>query len=42
MPWEPLTDDEATGEALIESLRKKGEGDNTPDGERGPGRPGLN
>ncbi len=39
-PWEPLTDDEATGEALLESLKKPGE--NTPDGERGPGRPGLN
>lgn len=39
-PWEPLTDDEATGEALLESLKKTGE--NTPDGERGPGRPGLN
>jgi hypothetical protein len=35
-----LTDDEATGEALLESLKKPGE--NTPDGERGPGRPGLN
>jgi len=39
-PWQPLTDDEATGEALLESLTKTGE--NTPDGERGPGRPGLN
>ena len=39
-PWQPLTDDEATGEALLESLRKPGE--NTPEGERGPGRPGLN
>ncbi len=39
-PWQPLTDDEATGEALLESLKKTGE--NTPDGERGPGRPGLN
>lgn len=39
-PWQPLTDDEATGEALLESLKKAGE--NTPDGERGPGRPGLN
>jgi diguanylate cyclase (GGDEF)-like protein len=39
-PWQPLTDDEATGEALLESLKKPGE--NTPDGERGPGRPGLN
>ncbi|CAN5900888.1 hypothetical protein BH11MYX3_BH11MYX3_32080 [soil metagenome] len=40
LPWQPLTDDEATGEALLESLRKPGE--NTPDPERGPGRPGLN
>ncbi|MBA3396206.1 MAG: EAL domain-containing protein [Deltaproteobacteria bacterium] len=39
-PWQPLSDDEGTGEALIESLRKPAE--NTPDGERGPGRPGLN
>lgn len=39
-PWQPLTDDEATGEALLESLKKPGE--NTPEGERGPGRPGLN
>jgi len=38
--WQPLTDEEGTGEALIESLRKNPE--NTPDGERGPGRPGLN
>ncbi len=38
--WQPLTDDEGTGEALIESLRKPAE--NTPEGERGPGRPGLN
>ena len=38
--WQPLTDDEGTGEALIESLRKGAE--NTPEGERGPGRPGLN
>jgi len=41
-PWEPLSDDEATGEALLESLRKAGTGENTPEGERGPGRPGLN
>jgi hypothetical protein len=38
--WQPLSDDEGTGEALIESLRKTSE--NTPEGERGPGRPGLN
>jgi len=41
-PWQPLTDDEATGEALLESLRKPGTDENTPEGERGPGRPGLN
>jgi len=39
-PWQPLTDDEATGEALLESL--KTEEEKTPEGERGPGRPGLN
>ncbi|MDQ3366370.1 MAG: EAL domain-containing protein [Myxococcota bacterium] len=39
-PWQPLSDDEGTGEALIESLRKPVE--NNPEGERGPGRPGLN
>lgn len=38
--WQPLTDDERTGEALLDSLRKAPE--NVPDGERGPGRPGLN
>jgi diguanylate cyclase (GGDEF)-like protein len=38
--WQPLTDDEGTGEALIESLRKESE--NTPEDPRGPGRPGLN
>ena len=41
-PWQPLTDDEATGEALLESLKKQAAGENTPDDERGPGRPGLN
>ena len=41
-PWQPLSDDEATGEALLESLRKPGPDENTPEGERGPGRPGLN
>ncbi len=39
-PWQPLTDDEATGEALLESL--KDDAEKTPEGERGPGRPGLN
>jgi EAL domain-containing protein (putative c-di-GMP-specific phosphodiesterase class I) len=38
--WQPLVDDEGTGEALIESLRKPAE--NTPEGERGSGTPGLN
>lgn len=42
LPWQPLTDDEATGEALLESLRKQSATENAPDGERGPGRPGLN
>ncbi|MEO8698834.1 MAG: EAL domain-containing protein [Kofleriaceae bacterium] len=42
-PWQPLVDDEATnpGEPLLDSLRKP-TSENTPDGERGPGRPGLN
>jgi diguanylate cyclase (GGDEF)-like protein len=40
-PWKPLTDDEHTEtEALIVSLR--GGSSTTPEGERGPGRPGLN
>jgi diguanylate cyclase (GGDEF)-like protein len=39
-PWKPLTDDEQTEtEALIVSLRGPG---TPPEGERGPGRPGLN
>jgi hypothetical protein len=40
--WEPLIVDEGTnpGEPLLDSLRKPAE--NTPDDERGPGRPGLN
>jgi diguanylate cyclase (GGDEF)-like protein len=39
-PWKPLTDDEQTEtEALIASLRAP---EPTPEGERGPGRPGLN
>ncbi|HEY4182159.1 MAG TPA: EAL domain-containing protein [Kofleriaceae bacterium] len=41
-PWEPLTDDEATGEALLETLRKEAQSENTPGDTRGPGRPGLN
>ena len=41
-PWQPLIDDEGTnpGEPLLDSLRKSPE--NTPEGERGPGRQGLN
>jgi hypothetical protein len=40
-PWKPLTDDEQTEtEALIVSLR--GGPATPPEGERGPGRPGLN
>jgi len=37
--WQPLSDDEATGEALLSSLRRP---ENSPEGEPGPGRPGLN
>jgi diguanylate cyclase (GGDEF)-like protein len=42
-PWQPLIDDEGTnpGEPLLESLKKPA-AENTPEGERGPGRPGLN
>ena len=42
-PWQPLIDDEGTnpGEPLLDSLRKPTP-ENTPDGERGPGRQGLN
>jgi diguanylate cyclase (GGDEF)-like protein len=39
-PWQPLSDDEATGEALLTSLRRPTE--NAPEGEPGGGRPGLN
>ena len=45
LPWQPLYDEEATGEALLESLQKPGtaaSGENPPGDERGPGRPGLN
>jgi len=38
-PWQPLSDDEATGEALLSSLKRS---ENAPEGEPGPGRPGLN
>jgi hypothetical protein len=37
--WQPLSDDEATGEALLSSLKRP---ENASDGEPGPGRPGLN
>lgn len=37
--WQPLSDDEATGEALLSSLKRA---ENASDGEPGPGRPGLN
>ena len=45
LPWQPLYDEEATGEALLESLQKPGSaacGENPPGDEHGPGRPGLN
>lgn len=38
-PWQPLSDDEATGEALLSSLKRT---ENVPEGEPGPGGPGLN
>ncbi len=38
-PWQPLSDDEATGEALLSSLKRA---ENSSEGEPGPGRPGLN
>jgi hypothetical protein len=40
-PRQPLSDDEATGEALLASL-KRHSGENAPEGEPGGGRPGLN
>ncbi len=40
-PWQPLSDDEATGEALLSSLQRA-QKENAPEGESGPGRPGLN
>lgn len=36
--WQPLSDEEATGEALLSSLRNE----NAPDDKPGTGRPGLN
>ncbi|HEX4456249.1 MAG TPA: EAL domain-containing protein [Kofleriaceae bacterium] len=41
LPWQPLSDDEATGEALIASLRSNGS-ENAPADKPGTGRPGLN
>ena len=38
-PWQPLSDDEATGEALLSSLNRT---ENPSEGEPGPGGPGLN
>ncbi|MGN6104603.1 MAG: EAL domain-containing protein [Kofleriaceae bacterium] len=42
-PWRPLVDEDAASEAepLLDSLRRPAT-ENLPDGERGPGRPGLN
>jgi hypothetical protein len=39
--WQPLSDDEATGEALLSSI-KRPPAENAPEGESGGGRPGLN
>ena len=39
--WQPLSDDEATGEALLSSIKRPGS-ENAPEGEPGGGRPGLN
>ena len=41
-PWQPLSDDEATGEALLASLKRHASSENAPEGEPGGGRPGLN
>jgi hypothetical protein len=43
-PWVPLSDDEATGEALLSSLKRPTRDltEKAPEGEPGPGRPGLN
>jgi hypothetical protein len=37
--WQPLSDDEATGEALLSSLKRQ---ENSSEGEPGAGGPGLN
>jgi diguanylate cyclase (GGDEF)-like protein len=39
--WQPLSDDEATGEALLASIKRPAP-ENAPEGEPGSGRPGLN
>jgi hypothetical protein len=39
--WQPLSDDEATGEALLSSLRSPAS-ENAPADKPGGGRPGLN
>jgi diguanylate cyclase (GGDEF)-like protein len=39
--WQPLSDEEATGEALLSSI-KRAIAENAPEGEPGGGRPGLN
>jgi hypothetical protein len=39
--WQPLSDDEATGEALLSSLTSPA-GENEPADKPGSGRPGLN
>jgi diguanylate cyclase (GGDEF)-like protein len=41
LPWQPLKDDEATGEALLSSLRSP-PAENAPADKPGTGRPGLN
>ena len=40
--WQPLSDDEATGEALLSSLKKPGDPENAADEKPSGGRPGLN
>ena len=40
--WQPLSDDEATGEALLSSLKKPGDPENATGSKPGSGGPGLN
>lgn len=40
--WQPLSDDEATGEALLSSLKKPGDPENAAGSKPGSGGPGLN